>query len=403
MSLTRMLSYGVTALLLSLYACDREDEDEKPSLTDTGTVELPENLFTGRQFDIKSAASEVAIKLTDSCTGAELYQLQGDKLQKGALKTNAKGEATGIFYISRTTLPDKCKLAIGDEQFAISSSVADDNAAHGLINFLGKWQRKEDTGNELQIGLGAKPQAAAQLFVTVDGGNKWQQHQNLLWQEDQQANKTSLTYNSQNTAHNQALLQVGEHWSFIAVPATEQVFMQRMFKVSNIWHQGEVQVKVDGIAAGEAKACMSGINAFHIHGGKVQQFTTNGLTLTPDASGSLDNILLIGTANANCAYVLRVGGALTVLDVGNDSAVPSISEINLTMNNSKVQVTLPPQPTGVDANIELYVLDEFLEWHQDDVTAWATPISTEIGWGGDKLHHALLKVTKSKTDYWFYQ
>ena len=399
MSFTKRAIGVSAALLVTLYACDFANEPDKKPVP---AVEA-ETLVPGEMLNIKATKANTDVELTSNCTGVELYQLQGDKLQKDGITTDAEGAIADVFYISRATIPSECKLEVGNQQFNLSSSIAEDNTAHGLINFLGKWRRQGDTNDQLQVGLGEKPSATARLFVSTDGGQKWEEHTDLQWTN---TNTSSLTYNAENTDHNQVLLQVGKHWSFIAVPATETVFMHRMFKVSNIWHvDKDVLVKVDGIATDTETRCMAGFSAFHIHADKVQQFTTNGLTLTPDASGSLDNILLMGTPVANCTYVLHVGGALSVLSMGNDSDIPSINAITLAANDSnKVQVTLPAtKPDGIDANIELYVLDEFLEWHKDDVTEWVTtPIATDVDWV-DAMHHALLKITKSKTDYWFYQ
>ena len=392
------------AVLLLLQGCDDEGGDNfKPSTS----TKLPDKRESGKPFNITGAAKNAKIKLNDKCVGVTLYQLQGDVLSQGEFTTDDKGEAAEIFYVSRGAVSSDCELMIGEEKFSIDGNSAS-NPAAGLVKFIGKWQHGNKT-DELQVELGAKPEKSARLFLSVDGGAKWTEHKDLKWEGDKQANKSSLTYNTTNTDHNRVMLMVDGQWSFMAVPAVEQVHTNRAFVASNIWQQGEVKVKIDGIATEERVSCMQGLTAFYQDAeGAVTQFNTAGLSLTPDKDGNLDIIFTgVGSPNDKCHYVLSVGGAMAVLDVKADSDVPAINAVQFEKhdNDKKFKVALHAKPDGIEEEIELYIFNPtFFSWakHTDTKTWTADYIMTDVSWVQD-MHRILLKIKKGKTHYWIYR
>ena len=387
----------VLAALLVLSSCG--DDADEPEGSKPSTQE-PDGNGPGKTLTL-DGDKNAEVKLNDKCAGVMLYQLDGDTLKQADIKTDDQGKVTGIFYISRGDVPADCKLLVGKKEHATGSSSAQ-NPAAGLLTFLGKWQGG-NKGDELQIELGAKPEKSARLFLSVDGGTKWTEHKDLKWQADEQANKSSLTYNTSNTAHNQAMLVVDGNWSFLAVPAVEAVNTHRSFKVSSIWPTEATQVRIDGIAKEEKVSCMTGFTALHLGNDGVQSLLTSGIALTPADKGELD-FILVGTPNTNCHYVVDIGGARVVLAVTADSNVPTLSSpITITGNatTSGITVTLPSKPSSIDDDIVLYVSSGD-QWTQDSTKTWTTDDITvaNIIFGAN---HVLLKTTKSDTDYWLYQ
>lgn len=402
-------------LLLVLSACG--DGGNKNELATSDQPGLPDKLITNEKIDIKGAQADTTLKLSSACAaaGVALYQLQGNSLKKGAT-TNTNGDAAGIFFISRTQPSADCKLQIGTSSATIA--IAENNKAAGLIKFLGKWQRRDDTGDELQVGLGKKPADTARLFASVDGGTTWQEQKDLDWQSSLRANKTKLTYNTQNTAHNQVLLQVGEHWTFLSAPTATTVVVGKTFKIDNIWQADATKIKVEGIPtdAGEDAgiACMQEAAAFHYDGSAIKSISTNGIMLPPDTDGSIAGLLLGSAAAAtNCTYVLRVGAAMLPLNFDTDSNFPSSSGITIGSNKQStptLEVSLPQRPAGIVETIELHVFDplDFL-WKKDDDNRWIDgggKLATTVGWDNDfsknKAYRILLKVTKAAVPYWLY-
>ncbi len=400
--IVRMLASGVAVLFLMLTRCETEikvhgKEGKEPA--------VPESIETGKSLSL-DGDRDTEITLNDKCAGVTLYQLDGDTLKQSDIKTNAEGEATGVFFLSRVAVPTGCKLLVGEEEYEVVGSTKKNHAA-GLLKALGKWQRGEE-GDELQVELGVEPSVAARLFVSVNEGRKWTEQRDLRWQEDAQTNKSALLYNVQNITHNQAMLQVGEHWSFLAVPAVEQVHINRLFRVSGIWAEEEVRVKIDGFPQQRGDSCMRGLTAFYLDDdGVMTQFDTDGLTLTPDADGDLNIIFAArGTAvpRDDCDYVLSVGGALAVLDLQVDDSAPRSSDLSVAEANNKVQITLPALPAGIGTAIVMYVLDAaFFNWEKHSTTVWQEgDVATEIDWVAE-MSHVLLKVSRNGTDYWLYR
>ena len=391
----KIVCLGLTALLVLSSCSDDDDDTEGSELTTTP----PGALEPGKSLTL-DGDKNAEVKLNDKCAGVTLYQLDGDTLKQADIKTNDKGEVAGVFYISRAKVPADCKLLIGTKEHATVSSAAQ-NPAAGMFTFIGKWQRG-NKGDELQVELGAKPSKAARLFLSVDGGAKWTEHKDLKWQEDEQANQSSLTYNKDNTAHNQVMLMVDGHWSFLAVPAVEAVNPHRAFKVSHIWTAEATQVKVDGIATEERVDCMTGLTALHLGNDGVRSLLTSGTSLTPAAKGELD-FILVGTPNNECDYVLDIGAARVVLAITADSNVPSLDAVKIKGDASSrgIKVTLPSKPDDIDNDIVLHVASGD-QWVQvNDTKTWTkNPITVDdVIYGAN---HVLLKTTKDKTDYWLY-